>query len=527
MHAPVVIEERGGASLSASFAPLAPATYVATAFRQTDGKTVATAIAKKVTLLPRQTHAAVKLEMHEPPTLEILEARFVGDHGVLTENPPTLLYKRPSEGREFRSTFGDGSGASNKPEYDPKRSGHEGATAYWRAASYTKGSTVQYSLRLKVVVPDGRTHNLEAFRLFGHGPKNLTATDTTVRQLVNGTTITVTMKAETALPNHIARVARLMIAKAIVDGHEIPVAKKYHNVEVFGTLGTPEGKAELHTAAPNTPYYPESGPVQSLTGARLQHAVACAAGARNADEAIRAQFAYLRDKLGIRYYSHSYPLLGKDTEEERARKLGLELDYNYSLPPLHEFLWMGMRHARFCHCLDLAAGFRLLSRMVGVTGGSMEVRVIRPWAQWDASGDLRDLSRDGEPHQGSLSRRYPHAGSGKLLFVDDSEAVNFFEAVLRWQAPGSAKAILLPVGEAHILEKYGPGVSPGPMDDRNASLYFEPKNFGLVIKEPGKRTGYRKPPFPFMTHDNQYRIRFGYRHHTNNAGDDKKPRGAS
>jgi hypothetical protein len=70
----------------------------------------------------------------------------------------------------------------------------------------------------------------------------------------------------------------------------------------------------------------------------------------------------------------------------------------------------------------------------------------------------------------------------------------------------------------------------GAPRDRNASLFFQASKadkwkgkYALAVKLPGKNAGYRKPPFDFVTHKSQHRLRFHYEVDTFEAGDDEEP----
>lgn len=162
--------------------------------------------------------------------------------------------------------------------------------------------------------------------------------------------------------------------------------------------------------------------------------------------------------------------------------------------------------------------------MLGVRG-SMDVEMLFPWPQWDHDGSLRDLTGD-EPWQGSL-RRFRFEDTAELVFFDADEKLNFFEAVLRWVPPGSDGALLCPVGEPAILDRFGPDVSPGSMDDRNASLFYQrsppdpvPGRFKLGAYIRSAKV--LRKAFPFMKHRFQTLFEFDYGKDTFQAGDDRQ-----
>ena len=501
--------------------------YTATAFRRVGSEVVATALPKAVTLPKNAAQAEKDLELHHIPILHLVQARFEGDHGMITREPDKVTYERTGKYPTIISDvqWGDGNGVPVKPEYLATLARHNPAgksSTKWDVASYDHGATVALWLKLQASVPDKRPHRLELLRVHG-GDKALTFETQVSETLIDGGFIELELLAQAPLPDKVGVVGAQLVLTASGDDHPLRIERASHRVEVFVLLGKPYGKVEMHEKQGSGEMFPESGPTQKVTPLRLRRAVEGATGATGHEQAVRMLFAFLR-REGIRYFPYyRFPTIEEQGQDDYKNTTGFKQTLS-----LHDFLWLAMAVPKICHCLDLAAGFRLLACILGVEG-QMTARQCFPWPPWDAQGNRRDLDKDGEPWQGSLSK-YTMPFGRKLVFIDSWGTINVFEGVLRYVPPGSQRAMLLPIGEADIFEAYGPNVKPGPMDDRNASLFFQASEddkwkgrFQLAVKLPGKNTGYLKPPFEFMTHKDQYRFRFQYHPDTFEAGDDEEP----
>jgi len=499
------------------FETLAPGTYEARAWRKQGGKIVATAESKTVTLRKRQVN--VDLFLHEAPELILEEARFVGDHGLLVPAPASKNWHR-KDGKKVTLSWGDG-WAPSKPEYKAGAilKKDDGA---WFAASYTRGKHVEVEVHFKAKVPAGRVLTLESVGFDGSRALALDATTNVTLQ--NGMSVVVKLRGKKTLPNHIDMLQdKYMRFSAFASGARIPVSAPKLLMTVFVTFGRPTGNVVMHPE-PTTVLFPDNGPLQSVTDKRLGRAVEWASGKDTEEKAVRKLFEKVRAH-GVSYAPrYVYPEAGTNKNKTI---------FTPPIPPLHEYLWMSMDLPNMAHCLDLAAAFRLMVQILGIKGAvksDMTIEQMYPWAPWDDQGKERDLSKDGEPQQAAL--RVHNVGAGRVVFVDDNGFVNRFEAVLRWSPKGTTKALLFPIGEAHVLDRYGPSVKPGPMDDRNASTFFEasksdPKKGRLrlgVSKDDGKTL--EQPAFSFLKNKKQTLFKFHYDKSTFQPGDDKLAKGS-
>ncbi len=509
-------------SVVARFVKLGPAEHTVIAFRTAGGAVSGTAREKSthkigIIDLRHKKFAKIDVVLDAPPRLELQTATFKDHHGVIVESPAPKVMKHDDGRPAFISPWSDSTTTTVKPEYEHGKPAHflSRSTTEWHAASYSVGDTVKLELVFKVTVTTPlRTHRLEEVRVFGNGNAMACKKVGLSQTLTNGATLTVEVTAPVDVGNAVKRLGGTALMVATADQHPVDLTPRRHRTNVFATLSAPSGKCKLHT--PSSPgFFTDAGATQSITRERLERAVDASAGATDDESAVRRVFGRLRSDRIFYFPTHQYPMAGQ------ANSSGFS-----PMPTLHHFLWIAMNKPRIAHCLDLAAGLRLLLRMVGVKG-KMTVVQLFPWPQWNNAGTVRDLTKDGEPWQASLMK-FRHQDTGfKTVFVDENNIANIFEAVLRWEHPVSTAIMLLPVGEATILDGHGPSVSPGPADDRNASTYFEdpsdPKHGKFRLGFHKRNRGFRKPPFDFMTHKTQLLFKFHYGKSTINADDDKKP----
>jgi hypothetical protein len=501
---------------------IVPGTYVASAYRMIAGAKGAaalrTAVATEVVLANNQLKADVNLELRAAPELHLLKAEFLDDHGVLRHDAPTWKFKR-ANGGELDSTM-TGTGQLAKPEYDHARPPPwtpKVEHRVWQAASYTRGARARLRLTFEVKVVDGRPHDLEALALrpIGGGKPRITFEKSLSKALAHGDQLTVELTADADLPKRVAGYDESLLLSARGDGG-VPfhVEDEWQDVRIFVTLDKPTGQAEIHPSDLSGGAFPQTGPIQAITPARLALAVRHGRGAADDEDCMRKLFARVK-AAGIRYFPRfSYPPSDVENPDGKGNSTGLA-----PRPDLHHYLWLSMAEPKICHCLDLAAAFRLLARSLGVKG-SMKVVQAFPWAPWDQTGKRRDLTNSGEPWHGSL-RKDPITGANWIVFIDGSGEANNFEGALRWKAPGASKAMLLAVGEK-ILEG-------SEDDDRNASLFFQSPHderigfFPLAVRVTHEKDVYLRPPFSFIKNKSQVRFKFEYETDTFFPGDDKTP----
>jgi hypothetical protein len=511
---PAAIKPGPGRSMVARFVPLEPGKYTAHASLRESGVTEGVARPKTVAL-GKGPQAEVDLDLEFPPELIVVSGEFLGDHRVMRRPQDKInQYTRKDTGKVLQSGLGNGGGAA-KPELDvsDNQQNPSADQGVWHPATYTFGEKVRVRLTLRVALATPGSWTLEEARL-ATSLESLTLTEkvSPPRPLLDGELIEVELEAEAPLAKRIALLDEPGFLSLTASGAPVKVVRRRHRLRVFSLFGKPTGKLAMHTIKTTEPL-PEKGSDQQVTFERLRRVVERTQGATTEEQAVRQLFARLS---GVITYNGEFAFPELD-----------ERDNNTALnpkPQLHEHFWIAIEEPRYCHCLDLAGGMRLWLRMLGVTG-SMDVEMLFPWPQWDHDGSLRDLTGD-EPWQGSL-RRFRFEDLAELVFFDADEKLNFFEAVLRWVPPGSERALLCPVGEPSILDRFGPDVSPGSMDDRNASLFYQSAPFDPV---PGKfklgafvrPAGVLRKAFPFMKHRFQMLFEFDYDQDTFQSGDDRQ-----
>jgi hypothetical protein len=265
--------------------------------------------------------------------------------------------------------------------------------------------------------------------------------------------------AKEALPRYVT-IRRGQIAwTLVVDGERCAIGTTGPHF-VYVTLDQPGGKL----TSPSNNHFEESGPDQDVTVARLDYACRAAhrTGKKNEQECVDAIFYQLM-KLGVGY------ILGKRWENGGLNNTGVT-----PKPSLHHYLWMCNAAVAQGECHNIAAGFILACRILGVKG-TFSVGYMYPWPS----------RLDGHPHYlpsnfksaagrsvlGKLNVRYvrnhsaqksaagvPHA-SEAVVFLDGRRMANNFEGVACYS--GFA---LYAIGD-DIFDKYG-----DPND--NASCYF-------------------------------------------------------
>ena len=271
------------------------------------------------------------------------------------------------------------------------------------------------------------------------------------------------------LPHCVALLRGNIEWSVVVDGQTSAIGTTGPHY-VFVTLDQPIGKL----ISPRNNKFEESGPDQDVTVARLDYAVRAAhgKGSRDEQECVDAIFWKLMS-LGVGY------VLARRWENGSLNNTGMT-----PKPSLHHYLWACNAAVAQGECHNIAAGFILACRILGVKG-SFAVGYMYPWpSRSDRHPDYPPAHRKsgaGRPVLGKLDVRYvrdhsaqltsagvPHGGAEPVVFLDARGAANNFEGVATYK--GKA---LYAIGD-DIFDKYG-----DPHD--NASCYFAER------RVPGRR----------------------------------------
>jgi hypothetical protein len=265
------------------------------------------------------------------------------------------------------------------------------------------------------------------------------------------------LTANAALPRYVTLRRGNIDWSVEVDGETVRIGTTGPH-DVYVTLDKPIGKM----ACPQRNSFAESGPDQDVTVDRLYYSVRAAHRQSDDRKCVDAIFFELY-KRGVGY------ALGRRWEDGSLNNTGMN-----PKPPLHEYLWACNAALARGECHNIAAGFILACRILGVKG-SFGVGYMYPWpSRFDTHPDYPKANRmspAGRPVLGKLNVRYnrnhsaqrndagvPH-GAEHVVFLDARDAANNFEGVATYN--GNA---LYAIGD-DIFDKFG-----DPHD--NASCYF-------------------------------------------------------
>lgn len=384
---------------------------------------------------------------------------FRSDH--LDDNGRKLI--RPTPNRPY----GTPTHRFVKPEWERGRS---------YPVSHTMGRNVRVDVAIRfAVLPEGRKATVT--RIVGQCDRGeYLSFDKKVNQSVSTERVEFTgLIAKHALPRCVALLGGNIEWSVEVDGETIGIGTTGPH-RVYVTLDKPIGKM----TCPRNNTFEESGPDQDVTVARLDFSVRAAhgKGAHGEQECIDAIFWKLA-ALGVGY------ALGLRWENGSLNHTGMN-----PKPSLHHYLWACNAAVARGECHNIAAGFALACRIVGVKG-SFAVGYMYPWPSrldtHPAYPPAHLRSAAGRPVLGKLNQRYvrnhsaqrtsagvPHSASEKLTFLDATGAANNFEGVACYN--GNA---LYAIGD-DIFDKFG-----DPHD--NASCYFAER------RVPGRRGPFLRP----------------------------------
>ena len=352
-------------------------------------------------------------------TAEILTVTFKGDH--LDKKKRKLL--RPSSKikidvltddgkswqKNYESPYGESAGRFQKPEWDSSRGGNSDC----HPVSYTKSKKVKVDVKIKVEVkPKGQSTKITGIK--GDSNYDSLKFDKKIKKTTKSASITIKgIEAVDSLYDAVCRYEETITWQICADGKWIDIGTTgTHNVYV--TYDQPGGKMDEN--------FGEKGDVQDVTEARLRFAIdkAYDTGKKDEKECVDAIFVGLSAGyfLGRRWKSK-----GNDT--------GV-----LPKPSLHHYLWLCNAIWARGECHNIAAGFALACKILGVKG-KFEVGYVYPWPSRKDTHPL--YPKDSKAMQGKYCKQYTrkhgalHGGTEKLVFLDGRNKANNFEGVTKYE----------------------------------------------------------------------------------------------
>lgn len=254
---------------------------------------------------------------------------------------------------------------------------------------------------------------------------------------------------------------------AEIDGLPSPVFLGYSGPHtVFTTISPPSGQAEWELITDvngqKRQHFAERGNKQIVTISRIEFACRAAQGASNQKDIADRVFQYLKNPLNVNYMLQRQ-WLPQNERRPDSYKPGVT-----PYPTLEHYLWLCNIDKARGECHVIAAAFRLICRMLGVTD-PMEVGYMMP-----LPGRLEsppNYPRRIGTLKGKLNVQSKRTPLGTLAFFDGNGSPNQFEGVVIFQKG------LYAIGDA-IFDRF-PKAKPdsgdpidGTDEDKNASDYF-------------------------------------------------------
>jgi hypothetical protein len=203
------------------------------------------------------------------------------------------------------------------------------------------------------------------------------------------------------------------------DGQDIS-AGSTGDLDVYVTFDTPGGKMEC----PSDNKFAKSGPAQVVTVPRLRWAIRKAWQTGVNDEKECVDEIFLNMKAG-------YFLGRRWIQGDENPAVGVHPN-----PSLHHYLWLCNVVAAWGECHNIAAGFALACRILGVQD-PFEVGYMHPWPSRNDDHPNYTKRNDGvlgkykKPYRRTHS--YQSHGQEKLVFLDQVGGANYFEGVAKYR----------------------------------------------------------------------------------------------
>lgn len=312
--------------------------------------------------------------------------------------------------KNYESPYGDATKRFKKPEWELKRGGNSNC----HPVSYTKSEKINIDVKINVrVKPKGQSTTITEIK--GDSKDAALSFNKKINKTTKSGSITIKgIDAVDPLYDAVCWYKDQSIRWEIMaDGKWIPAGQTRKHT-VYVTYDQPGGKMDAN--------FKETGAVQDVTEARLRFAVEKAwdTGKNNEKECVDAIFKGLEAGYFLR---------------RRWRPQGNHTGVKPK-PTLHHYLWMCNDNWARGECHNIAGGFALACKILGIKG-QFEVGYMYPWPS--RKDDHPQYPKDPGAVQGKYNEQYRrnhsalHGGSEKLVFLDARNMANNFEGVTKYE----------------------------------------------------------------------------------------------